>query len=52
MGLVVQRGSWYDLWEESFQGRNALVDYLKDDPTRIDKLREEMFKDVSVEITV
>lgn len=52
MGLITQRGSWYDLWDESYQGRNALVDYLKDDSTRVDKLREEMFKDVSVELTV
>ena len=52
MGLVKQRGSWYDLWDESYQGRNALVDFLKQDPNHIDKLREEMFKDVSIELTV
>lgn len=52
MGLVKQRGSWYDLWEESYQGRNALVDFLKSDPENIEKLRKEMFKDVSIELSV
>lgn len=51
MGLVKQRGAWYDLWDESYQGRNALVEFLKDDPTRIDKLREEMFQDAGIELT-
>jgi hypothetical protein len=44
-GIITQRGAWYDLWEESYQGRTALVDFLKGDEQRIEKLREELFKD-------
>lgn len=44
MGVVTQRGAWYDLWDKSFQGRTALVDFLKEDPTRVDHLRNDLFK--------
>lgn len=44
MGVVTQRGAWYDLWEESFQGRPALVDFLKKDPERVERLRGDLFK--------
>jgi hypothetical protein len=50
MGFIKQRGSWYDLWEESYQGRAALVEFLKSDPKNIEKLRKEMFADASVDI--
>jgi recombination protein RecA len=42
-GLIQQRGAWYDLWDKSFQGRTALVDWLKEDPELIDKVRAELF---------
>lgn len=44
-GIVTQRGAWYDLWDESYQGKAALVTFFKEDPTRVDRLRKELFKD-------
>jgi len=42
-GVINQRGAWYDIADKSFQGRNAVVEYFKENPDEVDKLKEEIF---------
>ncbi len=41
-GIVEKGGAWYTVNEERFQGRAKAVQYLRDNPDVVDKLREEI----------
>lgn len=42
-GAIQQKGAWYEIGEESFQGRNAVVDYFKENPDKIEEIRNQIF---------
>jgi recombination protein RecA len=41
-GVVEKGGAWYTIGEERFQGRAKAVQYLRDNPDMVAKLREEI----------
>ena len=41
-GVIERTGSWFVYQDNKYQGMNALVSALKEDPTLIDKLKEEV----------
>jgi recombination protein RecA len=41
-GVVEKGGAWYTIGEERFQGRAKAVQYLRDNPDMVVKLREEI----------
>ena len=43
MGIVQKGGAWYTVGEERFQGRAKTVDYLRNNPDVVDKLRSEIY---------
>ena len=42
-GIVEKGGAWYTINGERFQGRAKSVQYLKDNPEVVEKLREEIY---------
>jgi recombination protein RecA len=43
MGIVQKGGAWYTVGEERFQGRAKTVDYLRNNPDVVDRLRGEIY---------
>jgi len=43
MGIVQKGGAWYTVGEERLQGRAKTVDYLRNNPDVVDKLRSEIY---------
>jgi len=43
MGIVQKGGAWYTVGEERFQGRAKTIEYLRDNPKVVDKLKEEIY---------
>ena len=43
-GVIEQRGAWYDINDKSFQGRNAVVEFFKENPEEMDKLNNAIFE--------
>jgi recombination protein RecA len=43
MGIVQKGGAWYTVGEERFQGRAKTVDYLRNNPDVVDKLRSDIY---------
>jgi len=43
MGIIQRGGSWYTIGEERLQGRVKAVEYLRNNPSVVDKLREEIY---------
>ena len=43
MGIVQKGGAWYTVGEERFQGRAKTVDYLRNNPDVVNKLRSEIY---------
>jgi len=42
MGIVQKGGAWYTIGEERFQGRAKAVEYLRENPEVVGKLKEEI----------
>jgi recombination protein RecA len=43
MGIVQKGGAWYTVEEERFQGRAKAVDYLRENPEVVDRLKEKIY---------
>lgn len=43
---IVRKGAWYYLGEEGFHGKDALVDYLKNNSDEVDRLEKAIMKKV------
>jgi len=43
MGIVQKGGAWYTVGEERLQGRAKTVDYLRNNPDVVNKLRSEIY---------
>lgn len=43
MGVVQRGGSWYTVEEERFQGRAKAVDYLRENPDVVEKLKKKIY---------
>ena len=43
MGIVQKGGAWYTVEEERFQGRAKAVDYLRENPEIVEKLKEKIY---------
>ena len=43
MGIVQKGGAWYTVEEERFQGRAKAVDYLRENPEVVEKLKEKIY---------
>jgi recombination protein RecA len=43
MGIVQRGGSWYTVEEERFQGRAKAVEYLRENPDVVEKLKEKIY---------
>lgn len=44
-GVIQQKGAWYEIGEQSFQGRNSVVDYFKENPSKIEEIRNQIFSE-------
>jgi recombination protein RecA len=42
-GIIQKGGAWYTVGEERFQGRAKTVDYLREHPEIVEKLKEEIY---------
>jgi recombination protein RecA len=47
-GVIQQRGAWYDINDKSFQGRNAVVEFFKENPEEMDKLKNLIFEQSNI----
>ena len=43
MGKIQKGGAWYTIGEERFQGRNKALDYLKENPDVVEKLKKDIY---------
>jgi len=43
MGIIQRGGSWYTVEEERFQGRAKAVEYLRENPDVVEKLKEKIY---------
>ena len=43
MGKIQKGGAWYTIGEERFQGRNKALDYLKENPNVVEKLKKDIY---------
>ena len=44
MGAVQKGGAWYTIGEERFQGRSKAVEYLRNNPDVVEKLKEKIYE--------
>jgi recombination protein RecA len=44
MGKIQKGGAWYTIGEERFQGRNKALEYLKENPEVVEKLKESLYE--------
>ena len=44
MGKIQKGGAWYTIGEERFQGRNKALDYLRENPDVVEKLKESLYE--------
>ena len=43
MGIVQRGGSWYTIGEERFQGRIKSIEYLRENPDVVEKLKGDIY---------
>jgi recombination protein RecA len=39
LNVIERKGAWYQYKGEKFQGRQGVIDWVKEDPTRIEEIK-------------